>query len=142
MKIFNDKEWIIKLISSYLKNAHKLAQQLCDSFAQDDLISGRCNKAMPRTGVTNTGLEFRFHGIGCWISDGNVSVDFDFMPDGRIGGFDAWRLHIFSKENPSIVGIRSLQEVQIALDSLLEQGSIQPVERSSLYKLSTIVDES
>jgi hypothetical protein len=135
-------KWIAKLVSQYLVSARILSQRLCEAFNQDELLAGRRNKAIPRAGIAANGLEFRFHGFGCWISDGTVSVDFDFTPDGQIGGFDAWRLHVFSEENPSVVGLRSQHEVQAALDLLLEQGLIQPIEGSALYRLGAMLAES
>jgi hypothetical protein len=135
------EEWIVQLIFQYLERARLLAQRLCEAFNQDDLLSGRRAKAIPRTGVAPGGIEFSFHGIGCRICDGKVSVDFDFLPAGQIGGFDAWRLHIFSEENPSLVGAQSQQEVQTALDRLLKRGIIQSLEGSSLYRIRTMLAE-
>jgi hypothetical protein len=131
----SDEEWIVKLISNYVESARLLSRRLGEAFHQTDLLEGHRSKMIPRSGTSANGLEFRFHGIGCWISDGNISVDFDFLPDGQVGGFDAWRLHVFANENPSVVGVRSQQEVQSALDLLLKLGLIQTVESSSLYRL-------
>lgn len=128
-------KWIMKLISEYMGSARALSRKLCAAFTQNDLLSGRRSNAIPRTGVTSDGLEFSFHGIGCWLSDGKQSVDIDFTPNGHIGAFDAWKLHVFSRENPSIVGSRSQQEVQAALDHLLDRGHIQHIEGSALYRL-------
>jgi len=137
----NNGEWIVQLISQYLVSVRALSQRLGEAFNQDDLLPGRRSRVIPRAGVTANGLEFRFHGIGCWISDGTVSVDFDFMPDGQIGGFDAWRLHVFSEENSSVGGVWSQHEVQAALDRLVHQGLAQSVEGSSLYRLCTMCAE-
>ena len=138
-----DGEWIVGLVSQYLNSARSLSQRLGEAFSQEDLLSGRRNKRIPRTGVAANGLEFSFHGIGCWISDGTFSVDFDFLPDGQIGGFDAWRLHVFSEDNPSAVGSRPQHEVQTALNRLLDRGLIQTVEgSSSLYRLRSMPAQS
>jgi hypothetical protein len=130
-----NEEWIMRLISQYLESVRILSRRLCQAFNLDDLLSGRRSRQIPRTGVVANGLEFSFHGIGCRIEDGTLSVDFDFMPGGKSGGFDAWRLHLFSEENPSIVGVWSEKEVRAALERLEAQGLIQRVERSSLYRL-------
>lgn len=42
-------------------------------------------------------IAYRFHGIGCCVTFGKVTVDFDFGPGGRFDGFDAWRLSLFAK---------------------------------------------
>lgn len=42
-------------------------------------------------------ISYRYHGIGCCVMFDQVDVDFDSGPDGRIDGFDAWRLSIFAQ---------------------------------------------
>lgn len=127
-------DWIGRMISEYLATARSLSQQLAAAFGQSDLLEGSRNKASPRTGRTPDGLEFSFHGIGCWISDGQKSVDLDFLPGGYVDGFDAWRLHVFARENSSIIEARTQPEVQLALERLLQRGLVQPVEGSRLFR--------
>ena len=42
-------------------------------------------------------ISYRYHGIGCCVMFDQVVVDFDSGPDGRIDGFDAWRLSFFAR---------------------------------------------
>lgn len=120
------------LIAQYLSDAHALSQRLCTAFGVDDLWKGRRSRRIPVSGSAD-GLTFRFHGIGCAISSDTVRVDFDFLPGGKLGGFDAWRLHLFSEDNPSVVGRRGQDEVQRALEQLLAQGLVTTVNDSNLF---------
>lgn len=56
-----------------------------------------------QTGLPQIGFldpEFRikycFHGIGCRVDLPSGTVDWDFGHDGRLDGFDAWRLWLFA----------------------------------------------
>ncbi|HZI12183.1 MAG TPA: hypothetical protein VE153_17500 [Myxococcus sp.] len=131
-------DWLGRLISEYVQATRALSQRLGAAFAQSSLLQGRRDKAIPRSGRTADGLVFNFHGAGCWISDGQLSVDFDFLPDGQVDGFDAWRLHVFTEENPALVGVRSHEEVQLALELLAKLGRVLPVEGTSLYRRRTL----
>ncbi|RKH45241.1 DUF6896 domain-containing protein [Corallococcus sicarius] len=132
-----DSEWVVDLIEQYLGCVRAFSERLCRAMGQEDLLSGRRSKEIPRVGTTSDGLEFAFHGIGCRFSDGESSVDFDFTPDGKMSGFDAWRLHEFSRDNASSGGERSPEEVKEALKRLLNRGLIEPLPGSSLYRFRT-----
>jgi hypothetical protein len=43
-------------------------------------------------------IEYSFHGIGCRVSLLSGEVDWDFGHDGRLDGFDAWRLWRFAAD--------------------------------------------
>ncbi len=129
-----EADWIVELIGRYLAAAEALSRRLSDAYQQADLLSGRRAEAIPRTGTSSNGIEFSFHGIGCWMADRTVAVDVDFTPDGGVDGFDAWRLHRFSEENPSLSAPRSQKEVQVALEGLLQRGAIRAVDGSRLFK--------
>ena len=112
----DDRDWLVRFISEHQRSVRLLSNRLRDAFCQKDLLAGRRSRRILREGKTADGLRYAFHGLGCWISDGKLSVDFDFGPEGEVGGFDAWRLHVFSRENPLIAGTRSEHEVQSALE--------------------------
>ena len=47
--------------------------------------------------------EYFFHGIGCRLQLGsNLSIDWDFGHDGRMDGFDLWRLKLCLEERPEL----------------------------------------
>jgi hypothetical protein len=43
-------------------------------------------------------IEYGFHGIGCWVNLPSGEVDWDFGQEGRLDGFDAWRLWRFAED--------------------------------------------
>lgn len=66
---------------------------------QSDLMYARSN-GLPKDGFLDPEqrIEYYFHGIGCCVTFPNGSVDWDFGYDGRLNGFDAWRLWVFVEE--------------------------------------------
>ena len=92
------------------------------------------DRKIPRRGTLPSGREYSFHGIGCRFEKDGIVADMDFGPDGRIGGFDAWRLHIFAESRGD--KIITLEEIQSSLDALQIAGEITkcgPESFSSLY---------
>lgn len=77
---------------------------------------------IPRRGTLPSGREYSFHGIGCRFVKDGVTTDMDFGPDGRIDGFDAWRLHLFARS--CYANKTSLNSIQTGLDKLLTSGAI------------------
>ena len=128
--------WIKTLIHDYLRAAESLSSRLAAAFGVSDLPSGRRSRSIPRTGETPDGIEFRFHGAGCWMTDGDTTVDIDFGPDGTIDVFDAWRLHVYSEDQPSLTGVRSSTEVGEALGGLLGVGALIQLEGSKRFRLT------
>lgn len=132
----DSNEWLGDLILQYIEASQSLARRLCQSFGVADLVTGRRDKRIPRTGTTPEGLAFSFHGIGCRMSDSILSVDFDFLPSDQLGGFDAWRLHLFADENRARFGRRSLEQVRAAFDEFRVAGRVVAVPQSKLFVMS------
>lgn len=44
-------------------------------------------------------IEYYFHGIGLCVTFPTHDIDWDFGYDGRLDGFDFWRLWIFAKDS-------------------------------------------
>ena len=42
---------------------------------------------------------YEFHGVGCRVLWDGRRVDFDYGPEGRIDGFDLWRLQMYLQDN-------------------------------------------
>ena len=55
---------------------------------------------LPIRGFLDSGrtVGYYFHGNGCRVSLPGWEVDWDFGHDGRLDGFDAWRLWQFAKD--------------------------------------------
>lgn len=69
-------------------------------------------------------IKYRFHGIGCCVTFGSVVVDFDFGPNGRFDGFDAWRLSLFAKSVPNHPPFRNDAPLTKDLLELLDAGEL------------------
>jgi len=82
-----------QVIEDYVRRVRESVRYLREHFQTDDLLRGVRERTIPRRGTVNEHeLAFNFHGIGCLIQQPDATVDFDFGPDGRVGGFDSWRL--------------------------------------------------
>ncbi|MBU1431851.1 hypothetical protein KKF91_15020 [Myxococcota bacterium] len=128
--------WLEDLIHHYLSAANSLISRLVADYQIPDLLTGRRIGTVPRTGVSASGIEFRFHGAGCWLTDGDTIVDLDFGPDGSTNVFDAWRLHVYSEDQPDLAGVRTQTEVQDGLAALLIAGRLAQVGDSNQFRLA------
>jgi Domain of unknown function (DUF6896) len=54
---------------------------------------------LPREGFLDAGksIAYSFHGIGCHVALPDGEIDWDFGNEGRLDGFDAWRLWCFAE---------------------------------------------
>jgi hypothetical protein len=74
------------------------------------------------------GITYSFHGIGCRLDfDGHV-IDFDFGPDQRYDGFDAWRLHLLAGSLPEFQAFADVDVVQQHLSGLAAIGRITKLD--------------
>ncbi len=113
------------LIDEYQVAARKVALALRAGFGRDDLLRAWRSGGIPKDGVIS-GIEFSFHGVGCRATVDGVEVDFDFGPDGRTDGFDAWRLWYFARQNPKrYPQFKRLEDVEAALEGLARSGEIE-----------------
>ena len=118
--------------------------QVANTYDVGDLFDGRNNGIVPRFGTFGDSGEFLFHGIGCTIDDGTVTVNFDFLPDGSSNGFDAWRLHTFAEDNQvDDLGLdTSPHQLERALARLVESGRALRVPNSRLIVLKSVDGEA
>lgn len=114
-----------KLIGDYQSAVQTVVAALRAGFGCKDLLAARRRGEIPKDGVTG-GIVFSFHGVGCLgIVDG-VEVDFDFGPDARTDGFDAWRLWNFAHQQPATYPqFQQLEDVEMALERLGRSGEIE-----------------
>lgn len=89
-----------KLVSFYLHSVALTVWILQQEWGRSDLLYAVFSRQIPRQGNLHTGEEYQFHGIGCWVEFATYKVDFDFDFDGKIDGFDAWRLWLIAKQFP------------------------------------------
>lgn len=84
--------------------------------------------AIPREGSLGKGkkVRFAFHGVGCCIETDAFVLDFDFGPDDRTDGFDAWRLYHFAQSRRSMAKTSlSLEDFERVLSEFEQEGLIE-----------------
>jgi hypothetical protein len=115
-----------ELIQDYVKAVGYCVSRMREHYREHDLLSGQRAGRIPKRGVIENGkISFFFHGIGCNVDTPDFSVDFDFGPDGRIGGFDAFRLSLFGASGFMQTGeVPTEEEIRVGLNRLQEQGVI------------------
>jgi hypothetical protein len=94
---------ILQVIKDYLTLTRKYVAELRQEFGQQNLLRGVAAKAIPREGCLDKDkkVKFAFHGVGCCIETDEFVLDFDFGPNDRTDGFDAWRLYHFAQSRRS-----------------------------------------
>lgn len=96
---------ILELINDYQDTVKAGVQEMQHQFNTRQLLRAWKSKAIPKHGVLNSGTEYDFHGVGCFLTINNITVNFDFGPDDRYDGFDLWRLGCFVDERPELYKI-------------------------------------
>src|SRR6185295_8225991 len=97
----NMLERLVSLINEYQIKVLEAADlfKKHKGIAPDELMYWR-QAGLPREGFVDPEqtIEYFFHGIGCRVSLPSGEVDWDFGHDGRLDGFDAWRLGCFAED--------------------------------------------
>jgi hypothetical protein len=115
-----------QVIQDYVRRVQESVRHLREHFQTDDLLRGVRERTIPRRGtVDEHGLTFNFHGIGCLIQQPDAIVDFDFGPNGRIGGFDSWRLLQFLEScNDYDTEQLPKEQLESEIQALVQSGAI------------------
>lgn len=88
------------VINEYVRWVRSYVSTMQLHFGSRNLLIDRREGRIPKRGQIGD-FEFVFHGVGCTINTPLHSIDFDFGPEGMVGGFDAFRLSIFANSLPS-----------------------------------------
>ncbi|MDL2275966.1 hypothetical protein LJC22_07565 [Desulfosarcina sp. OttesenSCG-928-G10] len=91
---------LLLLINDYLFQSKRAVSFLKDNFGKINLLRSVRKGEIPKDGMIKT-IEYSFHGVGCIVFFDDCFIDFDFGPNGRFDGFDAWRLFDFAKQFPA-----------------------------------------
>ena len=129
------EERLVELIEGFCAAVLSLSGMVCRAFSVQDLLAGVKSKRIPRAAKLENGIEFQFHGRGCRIWDSRTWVDFDFLPDGKLDGFDAWRLYWFIEENQLEDPVPTLEEIKTGLEHLQTIGAIVEVGASGMFRI-------
>ena len=114
---------LLSLIRDFRIAVAATVAQLQQELGEDDLLGGWRQHRYPQGGPLRDGAKYQFHGIGCCVTRNDLDVDFDFGTDGRIDGFDAWRLYRFAEQRPeSYPHLQEWDAVEGGLEMLLRSG--------------------
>lgn len=73
------------------------------------------------------GIPIYAHGYGIELKIGNLTVDFDWGPNGEPDGFDAWRLYNFTLHN--VTGVECTHNDVIEwIDAAFTNGELQRID--------------
>lgn len=86
--------------------------------------TGRCVQIIRERNYEAGRFKIRPHGYGMAINTGSFKIDFDFGKNGEINAFDPWRLHEFARVNKIKTNLKSLNEVETAINDAIEKNEI------------------
>ncbi|MBI1289406.1 MAG: hypothetical protein GC178_17705 [Flavobacteriales bacterium] len=122
----NQQKQIFDLIEDFQAEVKFVAEQFYYTYGRKDLLKAWHDKTIPQTGQLNQVItQYAFHGAGLFAKLKDKEVDFDFGPNCRIDGFDAWRLRAFAdSQTEKYQGFWTLEKLENELEQLERQGLI------------------
>jgi hypothetical protein len=129
-------EHLKKLITLFLQKVSEAEEILKKKYNIDTPMHWKQN-GLPRRGAFDI-YEYYFHGIGCRFNFGELSVDYDYGDQGRINGFDLWRLTIFGEQLKEFKPYIETGALKSDFESCIESGEINTSgsKDDDLYYLS------
>lgn len=127
-----------EVIAEYLQAVEKGLKLFDQKAGRRDILAAWHEGVLPREGGLLDDVEYKLHGIGCWISFQGYEIDFDFSPDGRSDGFDLWRLGKYVKQFPERFPMfQKTEQLEVAFEQLKQCGVIVQIypQQSTLYFL-------
>ena len=88
------------LINGFLGEVERAAEALEKKFGSRCVLGLWRKKQIERCGRLDDTTTYELHGVGCVVSFPDISIDFDYGPEGRTDCFDIWRLYIFAMDQP------------------------------------------
>ncbi len=128
---------ILLLIGAYLAAVEEAVSALQAHLGTPSvLLKVRQNPEL-RRGRIDVRTSYQFHGIGCRVETNGKALEFDFLPYGKLGGFDVWRLSYFAQEiAPEFPQLKNEREVETLLTNLANDGLIKPETDWHLFVLT------
>jgi hypothetical protein len=92
------------LITEYLRHARAVRDCLAQAAGTRNILRAVHSASFPREGrfTSYGGGEYFVHGSGCRVTSAELEIDLDFGPEGRVPGFDPWKLYNFAKNHPEM----------------------------------------
>lgn len=124
------------LIAEYLNQVKTATDLLERSFGTKNILGLWHSKKIPRRGTVTKDVTYELHGIGCSVYLSEICVDFDYGPNERVDGFDAWRLYMYACELPSkYKKYTDKESLDLEFDEFLKKGKAKKItgSMSDLY---------
>ena len=124
------------LINDYLEAVENSLKLFELKIGSRELLKLWRDKKIPQRGKLTEEISYQLHGNGCMLEYPNTCIDFDFSPDGRTDGFDAWRLYNFACEKgETYKKFKNLEIIREEIKRKTEQGLIRKSQNpySNLY---------
>ena len=90
-----------------------------------------------QSGIERSGkldsYSYAFHGIGCRFKFEGFTVDYDYAENGRIDGFDLWRLSRFGEQFDEFRVYIESGQIDLDFKTAEESGEIIKFSQGSLY---------
>ena len=129
---------LLEAIRDFIKAQLEVVELLCVQFDVDPNITAlewvnkseeirTMHKANPIAKV------FEPHGYGLVFTNESINIDYDYCKNGRLGGFDAWRLYSYCQNKSKEIWLQEHLEFKAALNELEKKGFIEREE--NLYFL-------
>lgn len=118
---------LLQLINDYQQYVAKACRLFRDHLhVEGNILEAWKTRQVPPRGLLDDSgrIRYSFHGIGCMVQFGKIVVDFDFGPEERQDGFDAWRLTRFAKTVPAYASFVDCDQLHEELTRLEEAGTI------------------
>ena len=90
---------LLNLIKDYRECVDECVELLVNKFGDLYFLQEVNQGRIPRE-LEILDRTYCFHGIGCSVESPEIEVNFDFGPNGRHDGFDAWRLYSYATATP------------------------------------------
>jgi hypothetical protein len=126
------------LITEYLGQVEKATDLLEHAFGTKNILRLWRSNKIPQRGTVVADVTYELHGIGCSVYLSEICIDFDYGPDGRVDGFDAWRLYMYACEMPrKYKKYTNKDSLEREFNAYLKEGKAKRIEgsTSSLYFL-------
>ncbi|WP_350996095.1 hypothetical protein [Shewanella sp. TB7-MNA-CIBAN-0143] len=122
---------LLKLVSLFLSKVHKAEEIMKEHFKIEEPMYFR------QSGIERSGkfysYSYAFHGIGCRFKFESFTVDFDYAENGRIDGFDLWRLSRFGEQFDEFRVYIESGQIDLDFKTAEESGEIIKFSQGSLY---------
>jgi hypothetical protein len=120
------------LIFDFLSAVEASLKLLEDKFGSRSLHQLWHDNKIAQRGEIFKGVSYQLHGNGCMIEYPEYCVDFDFGPNGRTDGFDAWRLYNYACEFPEKhAKYTNFATVESELNQYIQENMVKKMDNST-----------